>query len=36
MGGGTIDDVLRRPTTLAVTGRDSADVRERVGALLGS
>jgi len=32
----TAEDVLRRRTTLAVTGRDSAEVRRRVEALLAS
>jgi glycerol-3-phosphate dehydrogenase len=31
----TVEDVLRRRTTLAVTGRDSDPVRRRVTALLG-
>jgi glycerol-3-phosphate dehydrogenase len=31
----TADDVLRRRTTVAVTGRDSPDVRRRVEELLG-
>jgi glycerol-3-phosphate dehydrogenase len=30
----TTDDVVRRRTTLALTGRDSPAVRERVEALL--
>ena len=30
------EDVLRRRTTLAVTGRDSDEVRRRVEELLGS
>ena len=32
----SVDDVLRRRTTLAVTGRDSDAVRARVEALLAS
>ncbi len=32
----TIEDVLRRRTTLALTGRDTPAVRDRVGALLRS
>jgi glycerol-3-phosphate dehydrogenase len=32
----TADDVLRRRTTLALTGRDSDAVRQRVEALLAS
>ncbi len=31
----TVEDVLRRRTTIAVTGRDSPDVRRRVEELLG-
>jgi glycerol-3-phosphate dehydrogenase len=32
----TADDVLRRRTTLALTGRDSASVRARIDTLLAS
>jgi hypothetical protein len=35
-GAGPDDDVLRRGTTLALTGRDSDAVRARVEALLAS